>query len=153
MHARLAMTALRVLTWSGVVLLAVLSLLPEQTLGAHSSVDVIRMVRAIVSAPIEHFLAYAGMAALSVAVYGSARSGMRIIGGLWVYAGILECIRHFSPGRHPSVADFAAGALGALCGGLVIALLWRSLPVSPPLRGGDPCYHGGSRRPASHASI
>ena len=90
MHARLAMTALRVLTWSGVVLLAVLSLLPEQTLGAYSSVDVIRMVRAIVSAPIEHFLAYAGMAALSMAVYGSARSGMRIIGCLWVYGGILE---------------------------------------------------------------
>ena len=73
MHARLAATSLRVLTWSGVVLLAVLSLLPEQTLGAHSSVDVIRMVRAIVSAPIEHFLAYAVMGALSMAVYGSTR--------------------------------------------------------------------------------
>jgi VanZ family protein len=128
MHARLAVTALRVLTWSGVVLLAVPSLLPEQTLGAHSSVDVIRMVRAIVSAPIEHFLAYAGMAALSMAVYGSARSGMRIIGCLWVYGGILECVRYFSPGRHPSVADFAVGALGALCGGLVVALLWRPRP-------------------------
>jgi VanZ family protein len=126
------MTSLRVLTWSGVVLLAVLLLLPEQTLVAHSSVDVIRMVRAIVSAPIEHFLAYAGMAALSMAVYGSTRRGTWIIGCLWVYGAILECVRHFSPGRHPSVADFAAGALGALCGGLVIALLWRRLPVSPP---------------------
>ena len=125
MHTRLAMTALRVLTWSGVVLLAVLSLLPAQTLGAHSSMDVIRMVRAIVSAPIEHFLAYAGMAALSVAVYGSARGSVRIIGCLWVYAGILECIRYFSPGRHPSVADFGAGVLGALCGGLTVALFLR----------------------------
>ena len=125
MHARLAMTSLRALTWSGVVLLAVLSLLPEQTLGAHSSVDVIRMVRAIVSAPIEHFLAYAGMAALSMAVYGSTRRGTWIIGCLWVYGGILECVRYFSPGRHPSVADFAAGALGALCGGLAVAFLWR----------------------------
>jgi hypothetical protein len=43
---------------------------------------------------------------------------MQIIGGFWVYAGILEYLQHFSPGRHPSIADFAASALGALCGGL-----------------------------------
>jgi VanZ family protein len=122
MHARLVMTALRVLTWSGVVLLEVLSLLPARVLGAHSLMDVIKMVRAIVSAPIEHFLAYAVMAALSVAAYGSARSAIRIIGCLWVYGGILECVRYFSPGRHPSVADFAAGAVGALWGGLAVAL-------------------------------
>ena len=83
------------------------------------------MVRAIVSAPIEHFLAYAGMAALSMAVYGSTSRGIWIIGCLWVYGGILECVRYFSPGRHPYVGDFAAGALGALCGGLAVALLWR----------------------------
>ena len=85
----------------------------------------IKIVRAIVSAPIEHFLAYAGMAALSMAVYSSARSGMRIIGCLWVYGSILECVRYFSPGRHPSVTDFAVGKLRALCGGLAVAILWR----------------------------
>jgi len=57
---------------------------------------------------------------------------MQIIGGFWVYAGILEYLQHFSPGRHPAIADFAASALGALCGGLAIALLWRRLPVSVP---------------------
>ena len=25
---------------------------------------------------------------------------MRIIGGFWVYAGVLEYLQHFSPGRH-----------------------------------------------------
>jgi VanZ family protein len=37
--------------------------------------------------------------------------------------------QHFSPGRHPAIEDFAASALGALCGGLAIALLWRRLSV------------------------
>jgi VanZ family protein len=46
-----------------------------------------------------------------------------------MYAGILEYLQHFSPGRHPSIADFVASALGALCGGLAIALFWRRLPV------------------------
>jgi VanZ family protein len=54
----------------------------------------------------------------------------QIIGGFWAYAGILEYLQHFSPGRHPSIADFAASALGAFCGGLASALLWRRrLPV------------------------
>jgi VanZ family protein len=65
-----------------------------------------------------------------MAGYGASRGGMQIIGGFWGgYAGILEYLQHSSPGRHPSVADFAASALGALCGGLAIALLWRRLPV------------------------
>jgi hypothetical protein len=38
-------------------------------------------------------------------------------------------LQHFSPGRHPAIEDFAASALGALCGGLAIALLWRRLSV------------------------
>ena len=61
-----------------------------------------------------------------------SRGTMQIIGGFWVYTGILEYLQHFSPGRHPSIADFGASALGALCGGLAMALLWRRPPVSPP---------------------
>jgi hypothetical protein len=34
-----------------------------------------------------------------------------------------------TPGRHPSIADFAASAFGALCGGFAIALFWRRLSV------------------------
>jgi hypothetical protein len=78
-----------------------------------------------VSRPTEHFVAYAGSAAIAMAGYGVSRGGFQIIGGFWAYAGLLEYLQHFSPGRHPSIADFAASALGALCGGLASALLWR----------------------------
>jgi VanZ family protein len=64
-----------------------------------------------------------------MAGYGASRGAMQMIGGFWVYAGILEYLQHFSPGRHPAIEDFAVSALGALCGGLAIALLGRRLPV------------------------
>ena len=64
-----------------------------------------------------------------MAGYGASRGGVQIIGGFWVYAGILEYLQHFSAGRHPSIADFAASAVGALCGGLAIALVARRLPI------------------------
>jgi VanZ family protein len=120
MRAGLLVTSLRVLTWCCVILLAILSLLPDQ-----------QMVRTRLPGRVEHFVAYAGSAAIAVAGYGASRGGMQIIGGFWVYAGILEYLQHFSPGRHPSIADFAASALGALCGGLAIALLLRRVFVWP----------------------
>jgi VanZ family protein len=46
-----------------------------------------------------------------------------------VYAGVLEYLQHFSPGRHPAIGDFAATAIGAVCGGLAVALLLRRLSV------------------------
>jgi VanZ family protein len=119
MRAAFLMTSLRVLTWWCVILLAVLSLLPAQ-----------KMVRTGLPGRLEHFVAYAGSAAVAMAGCGASRGGMQIIGGFWVYAGVLEYLQHFSAGRHPSIADFAASAFGALCGGLAIALLWRRLPSS-----------------------
>src|SRR5262249_44750559 len=113
MRASLVNTSLRVLTWACVILLAVLSLLPDQ-----------RMVRTGLPGRLEHFVAYAGSAAIAVAGYGACRGGVQIIGGFWMYAAILEYLQHFSPGRHPAIGDFAASALGALCGGLAIALVW-----------------------------
>jgi VanZ family protein len=118
MRAGLFATSLRVLTWCCVILLAVLSLLPAQ-----------EMVRTGLPGRLEHFVAYAGSAAIAMGGYGESRGGMQIIGGFWVYASIPEYSQHFSPGRHPAIADFAASALGALPGGLAIALLWRRLSV------------------------
>ena len=118
MRASLPMTSLRVLTWCCVILLAILSLLPDQ-----------QMMRTGLPGRVEHFVAYAGSAAIAVAGYGASRGGVQIIGSFWVYAAILEYLQHFSPGRHPAIGDVAASALGALCGGLVIALLWRRLSV------------------------
>ena len=117
MRASLVDTPLRVLTWCCVVLLAVLSLLPAQ-----------QMVRTGLPGRLEHFVAYAGSAAIAIG-YGASRRGVQTIGGFWVYAGILEYLQHFSPGRYPAIEDFAASALGALCGGLAITLLWRRLSV------------------------
>jgi VanZ family protein len=121
MRANLLMTSLRALTWCCVILLAVLSLLPAQ-----------QMVRTGLPGQLEHFVAYGGSAAIAMAGYGVSRGSTQIIGGFWVYAGILEYLQHFSPGRQPSIVDFAASAFGALCGGLATALLWRRLSVSPP---------------------
>jgi hypothetical protein len=87
MRASLIVAALRVLTWCCVLLLAVLSLLPTQ-----------QMVRTGLPGRLEHFVANAGSAAIAMAGYGGSRGGMQIIGGFWVYAGILEYLQQFSPG-------------------------------------------------------
>ena len=93
MRAGFLMNSLRVLTWCCVILLAILSLLPAE-----------EMVRTGLPGRLEHFVAYAGSAAIAMAGYGETRGGVQIIGGLWVYAGILEYLQHFSPGRHPAIA-------------------------------------------------
>jgi VanZ family protein len=98
-----------------VILLAFLSLMPAQN-----------MVRTGFPGQLEHFVAYAGSASIAVAGYGR-RVAVRIIGLFWVYAAFLEYLQHFSPGRHPSIADFLASALGASFGGLFAALLARRL--------------------------
>ena len=118
MRASFLTTSLRVLTWCCVILLAILSLLPDR-----------QMMRTALPGRGEHFVAYAGSAAIAMAGYGATRGGMQIIGGFWVYAAVLEYLQHFSPGRHPALGDFAASALGALCGGLVIALVRRRWPA------------------------
>jgi hypothetical protein len=77
------------------------------------------MVRTGLPGRLEHFVAYAGSAAIAIAGYGLSRGSIQIIiGGFWMYAAILEYLQHFSPGRHPAVEDFAASAVGALCGAL-----------------------------------
>jgi VanZ family protein len=108
-------TAFRILTWCCVILLAVLSLLPAQD-----------MVRTGTPGQLEHFAAYAGSASIAVAGYGKW-SAVRVIGLFWIYAGVLEYLQHFTPGRDPSLIDFAASALGALFGGFTAALLVRRL--------------------------
>jgi VanZ family protein len=108
-------TSFRILTWCCVILLAVLSLLPAQD-----------VVRTGIPGQIEHFVAYAGSASVAIAGYGR-RGAVRIIGLFWMYAGVLEYLQHFSPGRHPSIVDFAASALGAFAGWVVGAFLVRRL--------------------------
>jgi VanZ family protein len=112
MHA--LQTSFRILTWCCVILLAVLSLLPAQD-----------MVRTGIPGQLEHFVAYAGAAGIAIAGYGRRGGAVPIIGLFWIYAAVLEYLQHFSPGRHPSILDFAMSALGALFGGLAAALIAR----------------------------
>ena len=111
MSTSLIITSFRILTWGCVALLALLSLLPAQ-----------EMVRTGFPGELEHFVAYAGSAAIAMAGYGTSRGVARITTCFWLYAGLLEYLQHFSPGRHPSIGDFAMSALGALCGGLGVGL-------------------------------
>ena len=116
-------TSLRLLTWGCVIVLGFLSLLPAED-----------MVRTGFPGQLEHFAAYAGPGAIAMAAYGLNRRGGRVIGCLWLYAGVLEYLQNFSPGRHPAVEDFAASVLGALCGGVAVVLVWRYRSLVPGWR-------------------
>jgi VanZ family protein len=104
------------------MLLAVLSLLPARD-----------MVRTGLPGGLEHFAAYAGSAAIAMVGYGRSRGAAWVIAGFWVYAGVLEYLQNFSPGRDVAMADVAISALGALCGVITAGLLWRRLSnMLPP---------------------
>jgi VanZ family protein len=115
-HQRITSTMLRFATWFCIILLAVLSLLPAED-----------MVRTELSGRLEHFMAYAGSATVTIGGYGDRYGRIGVIGFYWVYAGVLEYLQQFSPGRHVSIWDFAASALGAFCGVLAATLLARTL--------------------------
>ena len=106
------------------VVLAVLSLTPLKEIAA---------VRSDFPGQVEHIIAYAGSTAIAMAGYGLNRSAVGVIGFFWVYAGVLEYLQNFSPGRNPAFVDFGASALGALCGGMAVVLFWRwhSAPLGP----------------------
>jgi hypothetical protein len=70
MRPRLAVS-LRILTWCGIVFLAVFSLLPGQALAALSLLPAMKSMRSILPGPVEHFVAYAAVAAIAIAGYGS----------------------------------------------------------------------------------
>jgi hypothetical protein len=125
------MTVFRVVTWCCVIFLGVLSLSPGRGLGFLFVLPELNTMRSGLPGPLEHLVAYAGSAAISMTGYGRSQGVVRVIGGFWVYAAILEYLQRFSPDRHPSLRDFAASAFGALCGGLALELLWRR-PLDQP---------------------
>ena len=65
-------------------------MLPGEALAALWLLPTMKMVRTVLPAPHEHFIAYAGLAAVAMAGYGPSRGGVRIIGALYTYAGALE---------------------------------------------------------------
>jgi VanZ family protein len=106
--------------WACIVLLAMLSLLPAD-----------EMVRTTLGGQLEHASAYAGTAVLLELAY---RRPVRIAVALLSYAAILELLQHFSPGRHPAVADWIASSVGALAGVVIVSIAaafyprWNGIP-------------------------
>ncbi len=101
----------RLATPGCLVLLAILSWLPAN-----------EMIRTGLDGRIEHFIAY-----FSATIFVLAAFTLRLrLGNLTAmligYAGILELGQHFSPGRHPSVFDFAASSLGVTAGAALFQL-------------------------------
>ena len=98
------MVTSRLVTSLCAAVLAVLSLTPAQhlprtSLGGHT----------------EHLLMYAAAAFAIGLAYGEARA-LRAFALLILYAGALEWLQRFSPGRTSSFADFAFSAAGvAIC--------------------------------------
>src|SRR5438105_2822415 len=98
MQVNLITSMSRALTWYRIVLLAVLSLWPGRGLGFLLVMPELNTLRTGLPGQFEHFIAYAGSAAVAMPGYGASRGSMQIIGAYWIYAGILEYLQHFSPG-------------------------------------------------------
>jgi VanZ family protein len=100
---------LRVGAWFCVVLLAYLSLIPGDL-----------QVRTGLSGLLEHLVAYLGTAMLFGLSYPQKR--LQISLALVGFAGILETLQNFSPGRTANPLDACASGTGAVLG--VVAVIW-----------------------------
>lgn len=112
-HLRGLRTASRVAAWGCLTAIAVLSLMPAE-----------QMTRSGLGGHVEHVLAYAGTA-LTVAMAYAQRGVSRIMYVLLGYAGCLEFLQRFSPGRTSSFLDFTMSGAGVLIGIAAFALLSR----------------------------
>lgn len=93
------------------LLLAVLSWLPGEDLP-----------RSGLSGKFEHFVAYAGTMLVGGLAWSSRRHAVRLTGGLTAYAALMELGQLVAPGRHASILDFLAGAVGAVTTALLLRL-------------------------------
>jgi len=100
------------------VLLAVLSLLPGRDMARAGLRGRASALRGIPNR-LEHFIAYAGAAAVTMGSYGDRYGTTGVIGFYSVYSGLMEYLQRFSRGRGPSIGDFAVSARAAAGGGPV----------------------------------
>jgi VanZ family protein len=92
------------------ILLAILSWLPAD-----------EMIRTGADGRIEHFIAYFCTTMVVLAAYTPRLRPRSLAVMLVGYAAVLELGQHFSPGRYPSLFDFAASSLGVMAGAALFA--------------------------------
>ena len=96
---------LRCLGWISVATIAILSLVPGS-----------ERPHVLATGQLEHFVAYAGTAALLATGYNAKRQLIGISVLLPVYAACLEILQTFVPGRNAQMIDAAGGAIGSWIG-------------------------------------
>ena len=74
--------------------------------------------------PVEHFAMFFLIG--SAFALGYSRSDYPLCGAALAFAGSLELIQHFVPGRHARLSDFVIDALAAVIGIAVSGLISRS---------------------------
>jgi len=107
--------ALRLAGGAALGALAVLSLLPAD-----------QVTRTGIGGHIEHVIAYAGTAFLCTAGWRGGARPQPVILALLAYAGALEFLQRYSPGRVSSLGDFIFSGSGILIGvcALMIVRAW-----------------------------
>jgi hypothetical protein len=85
--------------------LTVLSLLPAD-----------QVTRTSLGGHLEHTIAYAGSAFLCAAGWRGGAEPRPVLFALFAYAGVLEFLQRYSPGRVSSLGDFAFSCAGILLG-------------------------------------
>src|ERR1043166_5333290 len=104
-HRRARFTALgRIAGWVGLVLIAVLFLVPGE-LRPHTGLQ----------GPLEHFTAYV-LATTPLMIGHWRRRPASMVALLVIYAGCLETTQLWIPGRVAAIVDFSASSLGAALG-------------------------------------
>jgi VanZ family protein len=115
----------RVTALAGVMMLAIVSLYPSNG----------TLPRTRLPGPVEHFIAYAVVAALAAFAF---RGKLRIwlLAVLMItYAAILETAQRWAPGRSASVVDFIGSSTGVIVGIGLCALFLRALDRLADIRG------------------
>ena len=118
-------TAMRFAAWACIMAIAVLSLIPSEQI-AQSGLN------SGLNGHVAHVLAYAGTAFLTATAYGE-RGLYRVISVLFAYAGAMEFLQRFSPGRTSRFEDYMFSGAGVLVGVGALVLLKKlfSNPSAP----------------------
>jgi hypothetical protein len=102
--------ALRCLGWFCVVLIAYLSLIPQDL-----------EMRTPAPPGVEHAFAY-GVTAGLLLLACPVQPVWLIVGSLSAYSGLMELLQAFSPGRHPGLDGMLWSSAGAIVCGVSVAL-------------------------------